>query len=107
MNHPDIIVVGASAGGVPALQAFVHSLPADFKGSVFVVLHIPTYAKSRLPQVLNSAGPLKAVHPKDGDDIEPGMIYLAPNDFHLLIERGKILVNAVVEQYCGSLRQNG
>jgi two-component system chemotaxis response regulator CheB len=92
MDHPDIIVVGASAGGVAALQQFVQSLPGDFQGSVFIVLHIPPYAKSRLPNVLSSSGPLKAVHPKDGDEIKPGVIYVAPNDFHLLIDPGKILV---------------
>lgn len=92
MNNRDIIVVGASAGGVAALKALVKGLPKDFGGSLFVVLHIPPYAESNLPAILSKAGPLEAVHPSDGDNIEPGKIYVAPNDHHLLVEKGKVLV---------------
>ncbi|HEV7350132.1 chemotaxis protein CheB [Telluribacter sp.] len=92
MTTRDIIVVGASSGGVPALKAFVNNLPKDFKGSVFIVLHIPTYTESRLPEILSNAGPLEAVHPGDGEEIEPGKIYIARNDHHLLLQEGKVMV---------------
>jgi len=88
----DIIVVGASAGGVTALKDFVQSLPKDFMGSVFVVLHIPPYSESRLAWILSNAGPLEAVQPQDGDRIKPGTIYVATNDHHLLVEDNKIMV---------------
>lgn len=84
----DIIVVGASAGGVEALKDFVSGFQKDFKGSVFIVLHIPSYSETRLPWILSKAGPLEAVLPNDGDAIEPGKIYVAPNDHHLLLEKG-------------------
>jgi len=92
MQIRDIIVVGASSGGVLALKELVSSLPADFKGSVFIVLHIPAFSESRLPWILDKAGPLKAVHPNDGDIIEPGKIYVAVNDHHLIVEEGKVRV---------------
>ena len=92
MKARDIIVVGASAGGITALKEFVRYLPEDFEGSVFIVLHIPPYSESELPEILSKAGPLKAVHPKDGDPIEPGKIYVAPHDRHLLLEKDKVLV---------------
>jgi two-component system chemotaxis response regulator CheB len=88
----DIIVVGASAGGVAALKAFVKQIPKDFKGYIFIVLHIPAYTKSELPWILSQAGPLEAVHPKDGEAIQSGKIYIAPNDFHLILEEGRVLV---------------
>jgi len=92
MKKRDIVVVGASAGGVTALKELVAGIPKDFTGSIFVVLHIPAYSESRLPQILSNSGPLPAVHPADGDPIEPGKIYVAPNDSHLIIEKGKIRV---------------
>jgi two-component system, chemotaxis family, protein-glutamate methylesterase/glutaminase len=92
MQTRDIIVVGASAGGVPALQALVRNLPPDFQGTVFVVLHIPAYSDSELPAVLNHAGPLPATHPKDGETIEHGKIYVAPPDHHLLVEENRVMV---------------
>src|SRR5687768_632041 len=92
MGTRDIIVVGASAGGVAALKDFVQNLPKDFKGSVFIVLHIPAYAQSRLPLILSKAGPLEAVHPQDEEEIVPGKIYVASNDYHLLIAPGKVMV---------------
>jgi two-component system chemotaxis response regulator CheB len=88
----NIIVVGASVGGVTALKDFVQSLPGDFKGSVFIVLHIPSYSETRLPWILSKAGPVNAVLAKDGEEIEPGKIYVAPNDHHMLLEEGKVVV---------------
>jgi two-component system, chemotaxis family, protein-glutamate methylesterase/glutaminase len=92
MMKRDIICIGASAGGVTALRSFVQGLPKDFAGSIFVVLHVPPYTESYLPDVLSSAGPLPAVHPADGDIIEPGKIYVAPNDRHLIVEEGKVMI---------------
>lgn len=92
MEPRDIIVVGASAGGVSALKDFVSTLPGNFKGSIFIVLHIPPYSESRLPWILSQAGLLKAIHPVDGDLIQPGTIYVATNDHHLLVEDGRVRV---------------
>lgn len=92
MHTRDIIVVGGSAGGVVALKDFVKSLPRELKGSVFIVLHVPAYAESNLPSILSKAGDREVIHPHDGDEIEQGMIYVAPSDHHLLVESNKIMV---------------
>lgn len=90
MPGHDIIAVGASAGGVEALMRLARDLPSDLPAAVFVVLHIPANGASALPTILSRAGPLPAVHPRDGEAIEPGRIYVAPPDHHLLVERGRV-----------------
>jgi two-component system chemotaxis response regulator CheB len=88
----DIIVVGASAGGVEALKALVEGLPANLPAAVFVVLHIPAQYPSMLPEILSRAGRLAATHAADGAPIRHGQIYVAPPDQHLLVERGHMHV---------------
>lgn len=90
MDSRDIVVVGASAGGVAPLRQLVSSLPEDFPASVFVVLHIPPFTESKLPEIFNRAGPLKAVHPKAAENIRKGMIYVAPPDLHMLIRKDHV-----------------
>ncbi|MBA3823050.1 MAG: chemotaxis protein CheB [Ktedonobacterales bacterium] len=85
MHTHDIIVVGASAGGVEALMAFVAGLSPDFPGAVFVVLHIPANSPSQLAAILARAGPLPAKQAEDREAIQGGWIYTAPPDRHLLL----------------------
>ncbi|MFL5732893.1 MAG: chemotaxis protein CheB [Chloroflexia bacterium] len=86
----DIIVVGASAGGVEALMKLAGNLPRDLPASVFMVLHIPPEAPSVLPGILGRSGILPVAHPEDGDKIKQGRIYVAPPDFHMLLEDGRV-----------------
>jgi len=88
MAHRDIVVIGASAGGVEALTTLAARLPADFPASLFIVLHVYPRGPSFLPQILSKAGPLLAVHARNYLPIEPGRIYVAPPDFHLVLEPG-------------------
>ena len=90
MPGHDIVVVGASAGGVETLIKLVENLPADLPASVFVVLHIPAQNPSLMPEILSRSGQLKAVHPMDDEAIQQGCIYVAPPDLHLLVERGRV-----------------
>jgi two-component system chemotaxis response regulator CheB len=86
-NH-DIIVVGASAGGIEVLRELVAGLPAGLPASLLVVCHVQPGARSILPEILSRAGPLLARHAGDGEPIYPGHIYVAPPDDHLLVGRG-------------------
>lgn len=97
MPGHNIIVVGASAGGVEALSQLVSHLPEEIPAAIFVVLHIPSQSPSILPKILNRAirksqqgSRLRAAHPCDGDKIEMGQIYVAPPDRHLLVKNGYI-----------------
>lgn len=89
----DIVVVGASAGGVEALRTVCSRLPSDLPAAVFVVLHVPAIATSVLPAILERSGDLPAAHAIDGAEIERGRVYIAPPDHHLLIQPGFMRVN--------------
>ena len=88
----DVIVVGASAGGLPALRQLVSAFPADFPASTFIVSHLSPQAPSWLPEILTKSGPLPALAPEDGTSIRRGRIYVAPPDRHMLVEPGVIRV---------------
>ena len=92
MARRDIVVVGASAGGVEALGLLVGELPADLPAAVFVVLHVAPDHKSVLPRILSAAGPLPAKHARDGEPIIPGRIYVARPDHHLTLQDGQVRV---------------
>ncbi|MDQ3704186.1 MAG: chemotaxis protein CheB [Chloroflexota bacterium] len=90
MPGHDIIVVGASAGGVEALSTLVRGLPKDLPAAVFVVLHVSPESPSMMPRILSRAGNLPASHPQHGEEIKPGHIYVAPPDHHLLVHKGHV-----------------
>ncbi len=85
MRGHDIVVVGASAGGVEALGRLVTTLPPELPATLFVVLHVPSGTSSALPSILDRRGPLPAAHARHGEPIRHGRIYVAPPDSHLLI----------------------
>jgi len=87
-----LVVIGASAGGFQPLLDLVASLPKDFPAAICIVLHIPAHSPSHLPEILSLAGPLPVSHPQDGERIQPGHIYCAPPDHHLLVEAGHFAV---------------
>jgi two-component system chemotaxis response regulator CheB len=87
-NGHDIVVIGASAGGIEALKELVAGLPADLPAAVFVVLHLPAGGTSVLPDILDRAGPLPAAHIRDDVEITPGRIFVAPPDCHIQLSDG-------------------
>jgi two-component system chemotaxis response regulator CheB len=90
MPGHDVIVVGASAGGVEVLAQMAHGLPKGLPAAVFVVCHVSAEWPSRLPQILSRSGPLLAQHARDGEASYPGHIYVAPPGYHLLLAEGRV-----------------
>jgi two-component system chemotaxis response regulator CheB len=88
----DIIVIGASSGGIDALRTLVGSLPHNFRAAIFVVNHVSPTSPGILGDILTRAGELPAVNPGDGERIQPGRIYVAPPDHHMLIEPGIVRI---------------
>uniref|UniRef100_B8HMX8 protein-glutamate methylesterase n=1 Tax=Cyanothece sp. (strain PCC 7425 / ATCC 29141) TaxID=395961 RepID=B8HMX8_CYAP4 len=90
MPYRDIVVIGASAGGVEALTQLVAPLPIDLPATLLLVVHLSATAYSALPQILSRAGPLPALHPQDQQPLQPGQIYIAPPNVHLFLRSGRI-----------------
>jgi two-component system, chemotaxis family, protein-glutamate methylesterase/glutaminase len=88
-----IVVIAASAGGFEPLLRIITALPAPCSASVFIVMHIGR-RKSMLPSLLQREGKLPAAFAEDEHAIEPGHIYVAPPDFHMLVERDLIRLDA-------------
>jgi two-component system chemotaxis response regulator CheB len=88
--HRDIIVMGASAGGVEALGAVLRGLPADLPAAVFVVLHMAAGGRSVLGGVLGRKSQLRVQEAVDGEAIRPGRVCVAVPDMHLLLEHDRI-----------------
>lgn len=91
MPTHDLVVIGASAGGVSALRTLVARFEPDFPAAICIVLHVGAHT-SRLPELLSLSGPLPARHAADGDMLRPGQILVAPPDHHLLIYRDHVRV---------------
>ncbi|NUT91608.1 MAG: chemotaxis protein CheB [Saccharothrix sp.] len=90
MPSRDLIVVGASAGGVEALRAFVAGLPGDLAAAVAVVLHMPAGGTSALAAILKRSGPLDVVSARHGMPLRKGRIHVAPPDHHLIVSDGQV-----------------
>lgn len=88
----DIVVIGASAGGVDAIVGLLQSLPEGLAAAILVVLHIPSHTPSQLDEVLEQKTPFSAVVAKDGDVLERGRVYVASADRHLMVTSDGIRV---------------
>ncbi len=93
MAGHDVIVLGASAGGVEVLVRLVRQLPPGLPAALLVVCHVPADGVSVLPDILSRAGPLLATHARDGEPLHPGHVYVAPPDHHLLVQPGRVVLS--------------
>lgn len=82
----DLIVVGASAGGVEALKTLLRGFPADLPATVLIVIHIAPRSESALTEVFRSSCALPVSHPNGRAPLERGHVYVAVPDRHLLVE---------------------
>jgi two-component system chemotaxis response regulator CheB len=87
----DAVVIGASAGGVDALGTLLPALPRGVRAVLFVVLHLPRSGPSLLVEIFQPRCLLPVCEANDKMVIEPGTVYFAPPDYHLLVEKGGTL----------------
>src|SRR4051794_34798886 len=88
MAHRDIVVVGASAGGVEALRELVSGLPPDLPAAVLIVLHMPATSSGTLARVLERPSTLPVRRAVEGARLERGVVTVAAPDRHLLLTEG-------------------
>jgi len=92
MRSKHIVVIGASAGGIEALRIIAAALPEDFPAPICIVLHTAPQSPGLLDAILSRAGKLPATNAVNGERLRPGHVYVAPPDFHLVIEPGVVRV---------------
>ena len=80
----DVVGLLASAGGLRAVSEIVGSLPPDFPAAILLVQHLDRRHRSLMADILGRRSALPTRQAVDGDKLEPGTIYLAPPDYHLL-----------------------
>ena len=87
--RPDLVVIGCSLGGMHALEKVLSGLPSDFPLPIAVVQHRHKASNEGLPAYLRKHSKLPVVDVEDKQWIRPGTVYLAPADYHLLVEKGE------------------
>jgi two-component system chemotaxis response regulator CheB len=92
MPNKDVIVIGASAGGVEVLKAIMAGLPPDLAAAVLIVLHMAPSSPSVLPPLLQRRCALPVAFAADGQPLAAGRVYVAPPDRHLVVEPGRVRV---------------
>lgn len=93
----DAIVIGASAGAVEALSHILSALPQDYPLPIMIVVHVPPDKKSVLAEVIGEKCAMTVREAEDKDELQPGTVYFAPPDYHLLVEADKTLALTVEE----------
>jgi two-component system, chemotaxis family, protein-glutamate methylesterase/glutaminase len=88
---PEAVVIGASAGALEALSSLLPGLPADYRLPILVVVHLPPDKTSLLAELLRVRCAIRVREAEDKEPIEPGVVYFAPPDYHLLVEEDKRL----------------
>ena len=89
----DVIVIGASAGGIDAVVELLSYLSEDLDAIVGVVIHRGVFSKSNWARMLGRKSRLRVVEPMDGDRLEQGTAYVAPSDRHMKFEAGRIALD--------------
>jgi two-component system, chemotaxis family, protein-glutamate methylesterase/glutaminase len=97
---PEIVAIGASAGGPSALSVLLRELPADYSVPIVIAQHMPEEFTSGLARWLDKATPLRVQVAQDNLILEPGAAYLAPGNAHLTIVRqqGRLVSRLIREQ---------
>lgn len=85
----ELVAVGTSSGGLEALEVLLKDFPPHFPLAIVVVQHRIHTSSSQLSDALQTYSHLPIIEPEDRELILPGRVYLAPADYHLLIEAGE------------------
>ena len=89
----EIVVVGTSTGGLKALQILLAGLPEEFPLPIAIVQHRGKGSESGLCDFLRKGSNLTVTEPEDKEPVLPGHVYLAPRDYHLLVENGSFALS--------------
>lgn len=82
-----MLVIGFSAGGIPLIKRILQALPKDYPLPVAIVAHLTAGHESCLAELLDDIAQLPVGNAQDKEAIVAGRVYLAPPDYHLLVEK--------------------
>lgn len=92
----DIVAIGVSTGGPPAVQKILSQLPPDFPASILIAQHMPGGFTGPFAKRLNDSTPLNVREAENGDILKPGWVYIAPGGLHLKISQKVSRIESVV-----------
>ena len=95
LRHIEGVVIGTSAGGIEALSVLLPALTVGVTASLFIVVHLPRDRPSVLAEIFGRKCALGVREAQDKEPVEPGTVYFAPNDYHLLVDEGPRLALSV------------
>jgi two-component system, chemotaxis family, protein-glutamate methylesterase/glutaminase len=84
----DAVVIGASAGGIQALSVLLPALPVGTRAPIFIVIHLPRDRRSVLAAIFSRKCALPVHEAEDKEPVLPGTVYIAPTNYHLLVDEG-------------------
>lgn len=90
MGQFDIVAIGASAGGIKALETLLAGLPANLPVPILIVQHLDPHHKSLMAEIMQRHSKLRVIEAVDGDTMKPSTVYIAPPNRHLLVNEGNI-----------------
>jgi two-component system chemotaxis response regulator CheB len=93
MSNIEMVVVGASLGGLTAVRKILSALPADFGPALAIVQHRRADSDNHLPEILAGSCVLPLIEVEDKEEIRPGCVYLAPANYHLLFEESSFCLS--------------
>jgi two-component system chemotaxis response regulator CheB len=93
MSDIEIVAIGASLGGLQAVQALLRGLPADIACSFVLAQHRRADPDSMLVELLAKHCALLVIEPEDKTPLQPAHVYVAPSDYHLLVEHGHLALS--------------
>jgi len=86
----EIVAIGISTGGPNALREMLAKIDPKFPRPILIVQHMPAGFTKEFANSLNRICPLEVKEAEDGDLIHPGMVYVAPGDFHIVVEKSTL-----------------
>jgi two-component system, chemotaxis family, protein-glutamate methylesterase/glutaminase len=95
-HQVNLVAIGSSTGGPPALQAVITKLPRNFPVGIVIAQHMPPKFTASLAERLNSLSQLQVKEAVDGDKIEPGVVLIAPGGKHLLVKKYGAMAHAII-----------
>jgi two-component system chemotaxis response regulator CheB len=87
-SRVDAVVIGASAGGVQALSALLPALSPETRAPIFIVVHVPRDKPNVLAEIFARKCALPVHEAEDKEPVAPGVVYIAPSNYHMLVDDG-------------------